>query len=244
MFFKTRLVAAAASIASLALCASPATAASVLPTVTFDGQTYSSGEGFSLFFNGVTDPNKTVVSNVESKLDLTFTGVDDAGQWNFDFQLLNLSKAPHTNSKVTGFGFNTDPVNPIIKKSSEDSDFFKVSSGSIANSFHVDFCVTGGPNCAGGSNNGPLPGQSFDGSFSMVFGSAQSALTLSNFHTRYQSLARGGSATGVLTSYVSNRMISAVPEPATWAMMLVGFGGVGFAMRRKRKNERAHVLYA
>jgi len=25
-----------------------------------------------------------------------------------------------------------------------------------------------------------------------------------------------------------------VPEPATWAMMLLGFGGIGFAMRRKR----------
>lgn len=27
----------------------------------------------------------------------------------------------------------------------------------------------------------------------------------------------------------------AVPEPATWAMMLLGFGGIGFAMRRQRK---------
>ena len=26
-----------------------------------------------------------------------------------------------------------------------------------------------------------------------------------------------------------------VPEPSTWAMMLVGFGGVGFAVRRKRR---------
>jgi len=28
----------------------------------------------------------------------------------------------------------------------------------------------------------------------------------------------------------------AVPEPATWAMMLLGFGGVGAAMRRGRKS--------
>jgi hypothetical protein len=27
--------------------------------------------------------------------------------------------------------------------------------------------------------------------------------------------------------------IRAVPEPATWAMMLIGFGGVGYAMRRR-----------
>ena len=27
---------------------------------------------------------------------------------------------------------------------------------------------------------------------------------------------------------------SGVPEPATWAMLLIGFGGIGFAMRRRR----------
>jgi hypothetical protein len=27
-----------------------------------------------------------------------------------------------------------------------------------------------------------------------------------------------------------------VPEPATWAMMLVGFGGLGLAMRSRRKT--------
>lgn len=29
---------------------------------------------------------------------------------------------------------------------------------------------------------------------------------------------------------------SAVPEPSTWAMMLMGFGGLGFQLRRKRKT--------
>jgi hypothetical protein len=29
---------------------------------------------------------------------------------------------------------------------------------------------------------------------------------------------------------------AAVPEPGTWAMMLIGFGGVGYSMRRKRST--------
>ena len=31
----------------------------------------------------------------------------------------------------------------------------------------------------------------------------------------------------------------AVPEPATWAMMLLGFGGIGFQLRRARKTATA-----
>jgi hypothetical protein len=30
--------------------------------------------------------------------------------------------------------------------------------------------------------------------------------------------------------------VTAVPEPATWAMMLLGFGAVGFSIRRKRRT--------
>jgi len=37
--------------------------------------------------------------------------------------------------------------------------------------------------------------------------------------------------------------VSAVPESATWAMMIIGFGGVGVAMRRRRKDE-LQVTYA
>lgn len=35
----------------------------------------------------------------------------------------------------------------------------------------------------------------------------------------------------------------AVPEPATWAMLLIGFGAMGFAMRRARQT-RASVSFA
>ena len=37
---------------------------------------------------------------------------------------------------------------------------------------------------------------------------------------------------------------SAVPEPATWAMMIGGFGMVGGAMRRTRRKQKVSVSYA
>jgi hypothetical protein len=33
--------------------------------------------------------------------------------------------------------------------------------------------------------------------------------------------------------------VAAVPEPSTWAMMLVGFGGIGATMRRRRRQTLA-----
>jgi len=38
--------------------------------------------------------------------------------------------------------------------------------------------------------------------------------------------------------------VRTVPEPATWALMLLGFGGVGVAMRRSRKNKPAMMQIA
>lgn len=51
--------------------------------------------------------------------------------------------------------------------------------------------------------------------------------------------SRGSGAFGGQLSFEPN----AVPEPATWALMLLGFGGIGMAMRRRRK-ETVRVKYA
>lgn len=41
---------------------------------------------------------------------------------------------------------------------------------------------------------------------------------------------------------VANFSVGAVPEPATWAMMLLGFGAVGYSMRKRRTVTR--ITYA
>ena len=45
------------------------------------------------------------------------------------------------------------------------------------------------------------------------------------------------------TAYIDNvrltAVTTAVPEPSTWAMMLLGFGSIGFAARRSRKGQLA-----
>ena len=35
---------------------------------------------------------------------------------------------------------------------------------------------------------------------------------------------------------IDNVVVTSVPEPATWAVMVLGFGGMGAAMRNKRRK--------
>lgn len=43
-----------------------------------------------------------------------------------------------------------------------------------------------------------------------------------------------GSATDDRTAFIDNVSLAVVPEPATWGLMIAGFGLVGFAARRRR----------
>ena len=51
----------------------------------------------------------------------------------------------------------------------------------------------------------------------------------------FSGIASGGTYSGNLSATAT----PAVPEPATWAMLLAGFGAVGFTMRRKRQQKVA-----
>ena len=51
-----------------------------------------------------------------------------------------------------------------------------------------------------------------------------------------------GTTAGSISGTVAFSSVAAVPEPGTWALMLVGFGAVGFSMRRRRAT--AHLYQA
>jgi choice-of-anchor C domain-containing protein len=57
----------------------------------------------------------------------------------------------------------------------------------------------------------------------------------------FSSLDGGGSPFGPVVGGVA---VSAVPEPSTWAMMLLGFAGLGFAGYGKAKKARSNVAMA
>jgi hypothetical protein len=67
-------------------------------------------------------------------------------------------------------------------------------------------------------------------------GVLQVSLNNATFNKGLFGLNPGENAGADITANFTLVSPSAVPEPATWAMMLAGFGGLGVAMRRSRRK--------
>ena len=184
------------------------------------------GSSFMVNFDG---EENGVVPGLTSSLALTFKGTS-GNNYLFDYLLTNTSTTPVTSSVVTAFGFNVDP-NAILANSSVNGTFGIVSAGQVSQGYNLEMCFKNGQanNCAGSPGNmGVDLGRAGSGTIALGFSSLSDNVTLSGFLTRYQAVNGNGSAVGL--------PVAPVPEPATWGMMLLGFIGIGVAMRRGRRK--------
>jgi hypothetical protein len=95
-------------------------------------------------------------------------------------------------------------------------------------------------------NNGPA----FEPSLTTPFSASTAAFSsnYANSITNGGGFAIGGAGGSLFNTNVSGGLgtgaVAAVPEPATWAMMLIGFGGIGFAMCRRKNNVTTTIASA
>lgn len=168
-------------------------------------------------------------------LDLTnLTGTT----YTFSYTLTNTSNTS-TNpfGRVSGFGFVTSPEATSGSVTGDYTNLvFNPAPGQLGSEINADgLCVSNanGNGCSG--SGGATVGSPATGILTLTFSGSTPILTLSDFGVRYQSLGPTGLDSG-------RGFETAVPEPGTWGMMLLGFAGLGLVLRRGRRQDRRNLL--
>lgn len=227
-----------AAFAAMSLSATPAMA---------DAITLGSGnigQSYTLSFNGFS--GGTVVDGLTSLATFTLTAVT-GNSYTFNYSLTNTTSNP-VDSRVSGFGFNTDPN--ISSATSTGAFSYTTLNSSYPNGIGaIDVCfkdaATG--SCSGGGSGGLTDGTTGTGTFTLNFSQPLTSLTLSDFYVRYQSVAGAGNITsasgsGTLTGSSGGVTTTtsggtSVPEPGM--LGLFGAALVGVGLMRRRQTLRA-----
>ena len=135
-----------------------------------------------------------------------------------------------------GLGLTNDPnvgQNEINGANLIRIDFTNAKNAGVTN-FDFQFgSTTNGESWLVFASNSPT-----SGFVQVASGSDELVHTLvgpvSNFYYFKENTASGATLDNVLLAEVSG--VAAVPEPGTWAMMLLGFVGLGFAFRQSRRK--------
>jgi hypothetical protein len=161
-----------------------------------------------------------------------FLGSDDGINWKFGIvEIKNISSAPITASRISVYGFNADPNAEIVTAEGLFNVVRRNQNVPGLGTREVCIKAADAQSCAGGGGLGLAQGASTNwGGFTVQLAQKSNMLTLDNFFIRFQSI-EGGSG----TSGVGAGVVSPVPEPSQWAMLIAGFLAFGMVLRRRRQ---------
>jgi len=202
------------ALASVALAATPAAA----QTIDFEGGTACDSSCASFTEGGVTFSGAVGGSN----LDVSNYGVQSDGQG------LGVFSDTNGNYLIGDMSFTATAMTLSF---GNDDQFFTVNGDLAMLQVFFNAILVGTVQVA--LNRDDIMNQNITYS-----GGAFDSFTFAYTNAAGNPFTGGGQANVGLTEVVDNitfRNGNAVPEPGTWAMMLVGFGAVGAAMRRRRK---------
>lgn len=162
--------------------------------------------------------------------------VEESGGSLIFTEMLNPGFKIHDgNSNHNAFSFSLTG-SPVISLSNVTSGFALVNASSVTappfGSFDYALDCTGCGPGYGGGNPGPLAFTVTSSSGPLSLSSLTSMPYMGNNVYFASDLVDSNGKTGNVGGVATTQ--SAVPEPATWAMMLIGFGAVGGSLRRRK----------
>jgi hypothetical protein len=147
----------------------------------------------------------------------------------------------NNNPGVTGVLTLNDPT--------ASTNYTGASLAALIQSFSVTFPIPA-PSTTFNLGNGAFTALNFNASDnltgvlgSFIIGSGNQAASLSFTATLAYAYDAAGAGPSNTTSGIVVTQVAAVPEPSTWAMMILGFFGVGF-MAYRRKGARPQLRLA
>ena len=245
------------ALAGAVVLASAGAASATVTELQFAG----TGPQPQIHFNGFVPGTTTLDPHLSATLDLALTSITGGGyQWNFSYSLANTSTIA---SRIAAIGWDVGPDLLSVIGVSGAFDTASAGNMAALGAKEFCLKNGAGANCSGGGGAGLSMGQTGAGVFSLTFldhttsyttvqipkynskgkligytetqipqvdpVAAPTSVAFTNFGMHMQSLAGGLSTGGVVSD-----LRGAVPEPGTWALMILGFGAVGATLRRRR----------
>lgn len=229
-----RLILPLAMTPALIAAATSATPAQAMLVFETPGTTHQ------IRFDGLTTLDGVQIAGtgaLDALLTLRLTATDGL-TWRFAYTIENQAGAQFDKARITGFGF--DIGGNTLRSVTATGEFDRVRSGTVVDGFDTDYCfITAGNACSTNSNAGLRTGDDESGTIRLSYATRQQMVELSNLYVRWQG-SQVDKALPPRTPAISVSMLPAdpAPEPAAWAMMILGFGLVGAAARRRSHPNR------
>jgi hypothetical protein len=209
-----------------------ATASTAL-TVTATDVTVTSadvGQSFAINYDGQTGGN--VINGLTASAVMSIVSVSSTSI-TLSVAITNTSSSPISGSRVSVFGFDTNPN--VVSAVASGAFGGTVMGGQLPSGFgSIELCVKNGQtnNCSGGGGTGITLGQSGTTNLTLNFASiGASGVTFSNFGVRYQSITGAGNVTSAVGR--GTPQSPPIPEPASIAVFGLGALIVGTALRKR-----------
>lgn len=198
--------------------------------------------------------NRTALALLVAASTLVPIGSATAATTVFNADLSGLQEVPPNASPGSGFGIVTiDDIALTMRVQITFEDLIGLTTAS-----HIHCCAPVGVNVGVASQTPTFSGfplgvtsgaldQTFDmtlaSSYNAAFITAHGGTTATAFADLFDAMLAGNTYLNIHTSQFPGGEIrgqlAAVPEPSTWAMMLLGFGAVGAVFRRSRRLKLA-----